>query len=495
MRTCFSIALICLLAGCGSPPEFAHRAEYEELTTDAQNYVHQVLDQYFGQPTNMVVWERLPLKQHTAIGAVEIETASDESASGNEGAEANPAAAPQAVSLRKLKLALHEQNVDIAPRTEILWPGSGERAAASSWVRGWDKERQEVELESAVPAANGDAVIIGPGQVLVDGRLLYAEHCQHCHGVTGDGNGPTAQYLNPKPRDYRLGVFKFTTTKRENRAAREDLKRIVEDGIPGTYMPSFKLLTQDEMTSIVEYVTWLSMRGELEYQLVSLLKDEGYTRSAVNERVSGGEKRSEIENEFIKRVADPDDLPTEVDTFVTRIVTAWESSQEKVALIQPLTPRIPYGPESIAKGRALYLNASLKCAQCHGEAGYGNGIQTHEVMKNARQEEYPVPGLHDDWGNPIKPRNLHTGIYRGGRRPIDLYSRVFAGIKGTPMPPFANLIRPSDPNDPASPKTDEDIWHLVNYIYSVPIDGFEPVANPGAPDAIQTGEHEVAANK
>src|SRR5262245_2338944 len=43
------------------------------------------------------------------------------------------------------------------------------------------------------------------GWKLLAGRNLYMQHCIHCHGVTGDGNGPTAKFLNPRPRDYRLG--------------------------------------------------------------------------------------------------------------------------------------------------------------------------------------------------------------------------------------------------------------------------------------------------
>ena len=41
---------------------------------------------------------------------------------------------------------------------------------------------------------------------------LYREHCAHCHGITGDGAGPTAAILNPYPRDFRLGKFKFKST-------------------------------------------------------------------------------------------------------------------------------------------------------------------------------------------------------------------------------------------------------------------------------------------
>src|SRR5690606_27327781 len=28
---------------------------------------------------------------------------------------------------------------------------------------------------------------------------LFREHCAHCHGVTGDGMGPTAVFLKPYP--------------------------------------------------------------------------------------------------------------------------------------------------------------------------------------------------------------------------------------------------------------------------------------------------------
>ena len=44
------------------------------------------------------------------------------------------------------------------------------------------------------------------------GYALYRMHCLHCHGVSGAGDGPTAPFLYPRPRDYRKGLFKFTST-------------------------------------------------------------------------------------------------------------------------------------------------------------------------------------------------------------------------------------------------------------------------------------------
>src|SRR5205807_5778428 len=99
-------------------------------------------------------------------------------------------------------------------------------------------------------------------------RGLYREHCAHCHGITGDGVGPTAAFLNPYPRDYRKGQFKFKSTPAGFKPTHADLKKIVLDGVPGTAMPSFKLLPDLEVEALVEYVRYLSIRGEIERRLL-----------------------------------------------------------------------------------------------------------------------------------------------------------------------------------------------------------------------------------
>src|SRR5206468_10230890 len=42
--------------------------------------------------------------------------------------------------------------------------------------------------------------------LLVLGREVYRARCAGCHGSTGDGNGPAATFLFPRPRDCTLGV-------------------------------------------------------------------------------------------------------------------------------------------------------------------------------------------------------------------------------------------------------------------------------------------------
>ena len=80
----------------------------------------------------------------------------------------------------------------------------------------------------------------------------------------------------------------------------------------------------------------------------------------------------------------------------------------------------------------------------------------YSTNKKNSNEKYSNRGLHDIWGNQLPPRDLHRGIYRGGRRPIDIYRRIVVGIKGTPMPGTANKLQP------------EQVWDLVNYVLSIP---------------------------
>lgn len=102
-------------------------------------------------------------------------------------------------------------------------------------------------------------------------RGLYRKHCVHCHGINGDGRGPTARFLNPYPRDYRQGVFKFKTTYNPAKTTDADLRRVLNNGVPGTSMPSFSLLTESELDSrLLEYVKHLLIRGEMETKLAQV---------------------------------------------------------------------------------------------------------------------------------------------------------------------------------------------------------------------------------
>lgn len=87
------------------------------------------------------------------------------------------------------------------------------------------------------------------------GERIYARACEACHGANGDGNGPAAAALNPRPRDFTQGMYKFRSTPGGTLPTRADLFRSVSEGIPRTFMPAWKnLLSEQDIRDVVAYI-------------------------------------------------------------------------------------------------------------------------------------------------------------------------------------------------------------------------------------------------
>ena len=262
------------------------------------------------------------------------------------------------------------------------------------------------------------------------GHEVYTKQCAGCHGTTGDGKGPAGAYLNPPPRDYRNGVFKFTSTPRGSKPRREDLRRILKYGAKGTSMPAFRFLSDEESEAVLDYVQVLSARGQLEIDLIREATDE---------------------------LDENDDFdPETVAEFVQAISDSWDRAEGEI--IRPVTVDPPRTPETIQKGAVAF--AEFSCVKCHGP--------------NARGSKSADVG-QDIWGRTAYPANLAMGMLHGGRRPVDIYRRIYSGINGTPMPSS------KDPNTAIgeTPEQRSDrIWHLVHFITAV-------IENDGVPDDAQ----------
>jgi cytochrome c oxidase cbb3-type subunit 2 len=90
------------------------------------------------------------------------------------------------------------------------------------------------------------------------GKPLYLRECSGCHGERGDGAGPAAEFLDPRPRDFTKRAFKFRTTPSGQPPTTRDVKRTIDRGIPGTAMPSFAFLPGTERWKITAYVLKLA---------------------------------------------------------------------------------------------------------------------------------------------------------------------------------------------------------------------------------------------
>lgn len=91
-----------------------------------------------------------------------------------------------------------------------------------------------------------------------EAQQLYERHCAACHGVEGLGQGPAAYLLYPKPRDFTRGVYKFRSTPTGSPPTDQDLLRTLQNGVPGTAMPAWDRLSDEELTNLTEYVKTFS---------------------------------------------------------------------------------------------------------------------------------------------------------------------------------------------------------------------------------------------
>ena len=302
----------------------------------------------------------------------------------------------------------------------------------------------------------------------IRGAGLYRQHCVHCHGVNGDGKGPTAAFLNPYPRDFTLGKFKFNSTAIGQPSTHDDLRRILLNGINGTAMPSFALLDRGEIEALVDYVKYLSVRGQAERYLIML--------------------SSELDTEAGETLeANPDNvLGSPDDEGITEIVESWKSARPAVYPEEPSVPLVIEDPiswdeqkreeafASVERGRELYYTAKANCYSCHGNTQLGDG--NLGLYDEWTKELYNWQSESDEDGKKLseylalggleprimRPRNLRLGQYRGGRRPIDIYWRIHNGIDGSGMPAANGL-------------SSDEIWDLVNFVLYLP---FEQISMP-----------------
>ena len=221
-------------------------------------------------------------------------------------------------------------------------------------------------------------------------QKLYAQHCAGCHGSTGDGNGPAATFLFPKPRNFRLGKYRLVST--ENQVpSQADLEALLVRGMPGSSMPSWAHLKPEERQLLAQEVYRLTGDGARQRYLDNLKKEQGLTAEDIQ----------------------ADDVQQEIAEFVKSRTTPSEAA---------VVPTISTAnAEAIARGKELFVKQA--CASCHGNEGKGDGVKK----------------MADDEGFPTRPRDLTRGIYKGGHDPASLFLRIARGMPGTPMPSAPSL--------------------------------------------------------
>jgi mono/diheme cytochrome c family protein len=169
-------------------------------------------------------------------------------------------------------------------------------------------------------------------ELVAEGQDIYFRRCSFCHGLLGDGEGPAAEYMDPRPRDFTLGTFKFRTTQSGELPLDTDLFRTVSRGLPGTGMQAF---------------------------------DDSKIKSGLDEH----QRWAVIA--YIMTFAPEFDDP-ELDPRLTEKVVALPKD------------RAPYNADSVARGKEIFERA--KCWECHGKLGRGDGQKSFD-----RKDDWGFP--------------------------------------------------------------------------------------------------------
>lgn len=165
------------------------------------------------------------------------------------------------------------------------------------------------------------------------GKDVYLQNCLACHGVNGDGRGDAAGFLLPKPRNFVQANFRLRSTAPGNLPTDVDLFRAVSLGMPGTPMPPWKVMLNDnDRWAVVEYIK----------------------------------------------------------TFSSRFADTNEDRRTVVGLVTPPARN----NVTLAEGKALFTK--LACISCHGETGRGDGPSAISLVDDSqckiRPRDFGRPG-------------------------------------------------------------------------------------------------------
>jgi len=226
------------------------------------------------------------------------------------------------------------------------------------------EENQRLGMESHVGTMTGHAK---------DAAMDYRRYCVGCHGPLGDGNGENAMWIDPKPRDFELGIFKCRSTPTGTLPTDSDLFDTIGRGLDRSNMPPWNPLSTQQRVDLVAYVKHFSPR--------------------------------------------------------------WTTEKQGTPIQIPAEPEIT--PDRVKAGQDVF--AKMQCWKCHGVTGKANGPSAST--------------LTDDQNRPILPFNFTEGARpKCGSTDVDLYRIFMTGLDGTPMPSFADNIKP------------EEAWDLVFYL-------------------------------
>lgn len=242
-----------------------------------------------------------------------------------------------------------------------------------------------------------DSTIWEPDELLLGGQTVtrveldrgehvYAQYCAGCHGERGDGRGPAARFLEPRPRDFTRGIFKFAAVPAGTLPHDDDLERTLTHGLYPSSMPDFRLLDPADRRAVIRYIKTFSQR--------------------------------------------------------------WRTARPGARIAATDDPFVEDDRAGIAHGRRIYHGVA-ECWSCHPSYASAEEIRgwaredgrTAGEPRNRMFESEPKPS---DWGFEILPPDFPVNGVKAGSTLEDLYRVIASGVGGTAMPTWRDSLPERD---------------------------------------------------
>ncbi|HMC94763.1 MAG TPA: c-type cytochrome [Polyangia bacterium] len=233
---------------------------------------------------------------------------------------------------------------------------------------------------------------------LEHGREVYTHYCRPCHGDAGDGKGTSAAGLQTPPRDLRLGVYKFAAVPAGQLPRDADFVRTIRHGLHGTAMLAWDV-PEAELDDLIQYIKYFAPR--------------------------------------------------------------WRTESAGEAIVAPPDPWGGREAEGVLRGKRVYHGLAQCAVACHPAYATKAEIYafTRELtgmeVREFRPDLYLAVAKDSDYGVKILPPDFTFNQLRGGDTPDDIYRAIAAGIGGTAMPTWKNVL------------PDADLWALAHYVRSL----------------------------
>ncbi len=351
------------------------------------------------------------------------------------------------------------EGVERRPRRSLEMRALGFLAHDPAFVKAaGEKEAAWKSATAAWDARNPDLA-----RRLTDGAELFRVNCAGCHGAEGRGNGPGAQFFDVRPRDLTVGKYKYKSTVVGNLPHDGDLYRTLVRGLPGSDMPAWRELNEQQLWLLVDYVKSLyegdASKSFNNKELTVPSSTQRFDSSPDKERARGravylgaqcanchgvegradGSGWADTTSEF-GNVVRPRDLRPRIEqadlpdlyVLLGRKLARWAGAEGWANLGKSEAwVKLKPGDEATSTSFHLFLiGAGARVRDVFGDDALKTAIGEDRFAKEFAKGNDPLEDLRM---SAATEKDRPALRFRGGAAAEDLYRTVMAGLEGSPM--------------------------------------------------------------